>query len=144
MKESNSTVKVCTDTSHQYKKHSLTIPTSLHHNQTIKIFHQNIRSRRNKTNELLCYIQDDPPHILCLTEHHLQYGELASLHIENYTLGAYYCRNTKHKGGVCMFIHKNIPFTCLDIGDYCIDQDIEVCGIQLNQDGDKLCIFSCI
>ena len=62
--------------------------------------------------------------------------------MENYTLGAYYCRNTKHKGGVCMFIHKNIPFTCLDIGNYCIDQDIEVCGIQLNHDGDKLCILA--
>ena len=142
MKQSNCTVKFCTDTSQGYKKHSLNIPNISHHNQTIKIFHQNIRSLRNKTNELLCCIQDDPPHILCLTEHHLQYGELASSHIENYSLGAYYCRNTKHKGGVCIFIQKSIPFTCLDIGNYCIDQDIEVCGIQLNHACDKLCILA--
>ena len=142
MKQSNCTVKFCTDTSQGYKKHSLNIPNISHHNQTINIFHQNIRSLRNKTNELLCCIQDDPPHILCLTEHHLQYGELASSHIENYSLGAYYCRNTKHKGGVCIFIQKSIPFTCLDIGNYCIDQDIEVCGIQLNHACDKLCILT--
>jgi hypothetical protein len=45
-------------------------------------------------------------------------------------------------GGVCMFIQKNIPFTCLEIGNYCKDQDIEICGIQLNHDYDKLCILA--
>jgi len=83
MKQSNSTVILNTDTSHRYKKHSLNIPNILHSNRTIKILHQNFRSLRNKTNELFCCIQDDPPHILCLTEHHLQYSELASSHIEN-------------------------------------------------------------
>jgi exonuclease III len=87
-------------------------------------------------------MQDDSPHILCLTEHHLQYTEQALSHIENYILGAHYCRNTKHMGGVCMFIQKNIPFTCLEIGNYCKDQDIEICGIQLNHDYDKLCILA--
>ena len=142
MKQSNSTVTLNTDTSHRYKKHSMNITNILHHNQTIKIFRQNIRSLRNKTNELFCCIQDDPSHIVCLTEHHLQYSELASSHIENYTLGAHYCRNTKHMGGVCTLIQKNIPFTCLEIGNYCIDQDIEICGIQLNHDCDKLCILA--
>jgi exonuclease III len=104
---------------------------TLHHNQTIKIFHQNIRSLRNKTNELVCCIQDDSPHILCLTEHHLQDSELALSHIENCGLGAHYCRSPKHMGGVFVVIQKNIPFTCLEIGSYCKDQDIETCGIQL-------------
>jgi len=45
-------------------------------NTTLKIFHQNIRSLRNKTNELFCCILEDLPHILCLTKHHLQYSEL--------------------------------------------------------------------
>jgi len=130
MKQSNSTVILNIETSHRYKKHSLNMPNIIHSIQTSKIFHQNIRSLRNKTNELFCCIQDDPPHILCLTEHHLQYSELASSHIENYTVGAHYCRNTKHMGGVCMFIQKNTPFTRLETGNYCIDHDIEICGIQ--------------
>jgi len=88
---------------------------------TLKIFHQNIRSLRNKMNELFCCIQEDSPHILCLTEHHLQHSELVLQHIDNYTLGAYYCRNTKCMGGVCMFVQNNIPFTGLEIGNYCKD-----------------------
>jgi len=41
-----------------------------------------------------------------------------------------------------MFIQKNIPFTCLETGNYCTDQDTEICGIQLNYDHDKLCILA--
>jgi len=93
-------------------------------------------------NELFCCIQEDSPHILCLTKHHLQYSELALQHIDKYTLGAHYCRNTKCMGGVCVFIRSNIPFTGLEIGNYCKDQDIEICGIQLNYDSDKLGILA--
>jgi hypothetical protein len=46
-------------------------------------------------------------------------------------------------GGVYIYIYtKNIPFTCLEIGNYCKDQDIEICGIQLNYEYDKLCILA--
>jgi hypothetical protein len=110
----------------------LSLTHILPHNQYIKIYHQNMRSLRNKTNELLCHLHDDPCHILCLSKHHLHHDELASLCIENCTLGAYYCRKTKHKGGVCMFIHNNITFTILNIDNYCLDQDSEVCAIYLN------------
>ena len=142
LKQSNSITTLNTTASYKYKEHNMNIPNILHYNQTLKIFHQNIRNLRNKTNELLCCIQDDPPHILCFTEHYLQYSELVLSHIENYTLGAHYCRNTKHMGGVCMYIQKNIPFTCLEIRNYCKDQDIEICGIQLNYEYDKLCILA--
>ena len=81
------------------------------------------------------------PHILCLTEDNLQYSELALSHIENYTLGTHYRRNKKTHGR-CLLYTKNIPFTCLEIGDYCKNQDIEIRGIQLNYDYDKLCILA--
>jgi hypothetical protein len=60
----------------------------------------------------------DPPHILCLTEHHLHCDELASLHIENYTFGTYCYRKLKHKGGVCMSVYNSIKFTSLNIDNY--------------------------
>jgi hypothetical protein len=88
----------------------------------------------------LCHLHQDPLHILCLTEHHLHLDELTSLHIDNYVLGAYYCRKTKHKGSVCMFIHNTKKFTTLRIDNYCSDQDIEVCAIHLHCAYDKLCI----
>jgi hypothetical protein len=39
------------------------------------------------------------PHILCLTEHHMKQLELEHFHVENYNLGARYCRKTQEKGG---------------------------------------------
>jgi len=103
--------------------------------QSIKIFHQNIRSLRYKMNELLCHLNSDPPHILCLTEHHLHEEELALLHADDYVLGSCYCRKLKHKGGVCIFVHNSMKFSFLD-------QVCEVCAIHLNSSIDKLCILS--
>ena len=93
-------------------------------------------------NEVLCHLHYDPPHILCLTDHYLPLDELASLLIENYTLGTYYCRKAKHKGGVCMFIHNSIKFITLNIENYCLDQDFEVYAIHLNSVYDKLSILA--
>jgi len=87
-----------------HNNQDLSLTQILQHNQYIKIYHQNSRSWRNKTNELLCNLHDDPCHILCLTEHHLHHDELASLCIENYTLGAYYCRKTK-KQSLCLHVY---------------------------------------
>jgi hypothetical protein len=80
--------------------------------------------------------------MLCLTEHHLHLDVLASLHIDNYMLWAYYCRKTKHKGDVCMYIHNSTKFTILNIDNYSSDQDIEVCNIHLDSVYDKLWILA--
>jgi len=66
-------------------------------------------------NEILCHWHHDPPEILCQTEHHLRDDELVSPHTDIYTLRAYYCRKTKHKSTVCMFIHNSITLTTLNI-----------------------------
>jgi hypothetical protein len=58
------------------------------------------------------------PHILCLTEHHMKQLELEHFHIENYNLGARYCRKTLEKGGVSIFVHKliiSLNFTSFSI-----------------------------
>jgi hypothetical protein len=90
----------------------------------------------------LCHLHHEPPHILCWTEHRLYYEELVSLHIDIYTLGSYYCRKTKHKGSVCMFIHNSITLTVLNIDSYCLDQNTAVCTIYLNSLCDKLYILA--
>jgi len=130
------------NTTEGQNNNDLSLTHILPHKQSIEIYHQNIRSLRNKINEVLCHLHHDTPYILCLTDHHLHLDKLASLHIENYTLGAYYCRKTKHKGAVCMFIHNSIKFTTLSIENYCLDQDSEVCAIHLNSVYDKLCILA--
>jgi hypothetical protein len=42
------------------------------------------------------------------TEHHMKQLELEHIHIENYNLGAGHCRKTLEKGGVSIFVHKNL------------------------------------
>ena len=129
-------------TTEGYNNHDLSLTHILPHKQSIKIYHQNIRSLKNKMNELLCHLHHDPPHILCITEHHLHHDELASLHIQNYTLGAYYYRKSKHKSCVCMSVRNSTKFTSLNINNYYLDQDFEVCAIHLNSVYDKLCILA--
>jgi exonuclease III len=93
-------------------------------NKVLRVFHQNIRGLRNKTNELISSMHSNLPHILCLTEHHMKQLELEHFHIENYNLGARYCRKTLEKGGVSIFVHKNLKFTKINLEDYCKDQDL--------------------
>ena len=41
-----------------------------------------------------------------------------------------------------MFIHNSITFTTLHVDDYCLDQDVEVCAIDLNSLYDELCLVA--
>ena len=93
-------------------------------------------------NELLCHLNHDPPNILRITKHHLRHEELAAFHVENYVLGSSYCRQLKLKGGVCIFVQNNLRFTPLNVDEYCVDQDIEVCAIHLHSTHNKLCILA--
>jgi hypothetical protein len=51
-------------------------PNNFNNSNNFKILHQNIRGIFHKTDELLTSLVDTSPHILCLTEHHLQFDEL--------------------------------------------------------------------
>jgi exonuclease III len=107
-------------------------PISLQSNQILTIFHQNICGLRTKTNEIIGHLSSDLPYTLCFTEHHLSVSEIQSVHIDNYTLGTYYCRSHVQKGGVCIFINNNLISSAINLDKYCIDKDIEACAIQLN------------
>jgi hypothetical protein len=96
-----------------------------------KIFHQNIRGLANKTGELVSHLHPDYPQVLCLTEHHLKDLQLGKIHIDNYKLGAHYCRQTHEKGGIAIFVHNNLEFTNIDIAQHCKEQDIEICALKL-------------
>lgn len=59
-----------------------------------RIFHQNIRGLRNKTCELSSALYPDWPHVICLTEHHLNSLEFENCNIDHYKRGIMYCRKT--------------------------------------------------
>ena len=87
--KSNDTINV----EHTLVKDSSQVPL----NKSLKIFHQNIRGLGKKFNELYCHLHQNLPHILCLSEHHLNESELQMIHLTNYSLGTNYCRKTFSK-----------------------------------------------
>ena len=108
----------------------------------LKILHQNVRSLRNKTSELMAHLHPDLPHILCITEHHLNIMELNHVSFEKYTLGAQFCRTHLKKGGVVMYIHNNISFKTIDLSKFCKEKDIEICGVKLKMKDLSVCILT--
>jgi len=49
---------------------------SILNNKYLTIYHQNVRSLGKKANELLSHVYSDPPHIICITEHHMNLNEI--------------------------------------------------------------------
>jgi len=89
---------------HTLVKDSSQIPQ----NNSLKIFYQKIRGLGNKSNELYCHLHYDRPHILCLSEHRLSESELQLIRLTNYSLGANHCRKNFLKGGVSIFVCRNL------------------------------------
>jgi hypothetical protein len=99
----------------------------------LQIYHQNtqgIQGIQWKTDETLDFLSPALPHVLCFTEHHLNQYETEHLHINNYTLGAKYCRHSSKKGGVCIFVHNGLDLIYTDLEKFSNDQDTEACAIE--------------
>ena len=106
------------------------------------IYHQNIRGLCNKLDELFLSFSDNLPHILCFTEHHLFIDEINSLYINPYNLGTSYCRANHNCAGVSIFVYETIPYSPIDLSNFCHEQDIEICAVKLHLASATLCILS--
>jgi exonuclease III len=98
----------------------------------LKIFHQNVRGLKSEVDELSNSLFPDYPHIMCLTEHHLNDYEIYNLPIDHFKLGSRFCRHEFKNGGVCIFIHEDLEFSTISLDKYCKEKDIEVCAVKLN------------
>ena len=58
----------------------------------LTIYQQNICGLSNKINELLSFLHPYFADVLCLTEHQLKQAQLELAYLDNYHLGAGYCR----------------------------------------------------
>ena len=111
-------------------------------NNSFTIYHQNICGLKSKTDELISSMLPTPPHILCLSEHHLKHTDLDQINIEGFKLCAAYCRQTMKKGGVCIFAQNGLECSKIDANKYCKDQDIEICMLNLNTTSFRLHIMA--
>jgi len=62
--------------------------------------------------------------------------------LTNYSSGANYCRKAFLKGGVSIFVYRNLKYSTINSGEYNIDKAIEACAVHLDSKFDKLCILT--
>ena len=120
-------------TSNRYEYHTQLKPKPTKYTEnSFTIFHQNICGLSNKQEELLHSLTEHPAQIICLTEHHLHDEELEGMSLNQYTLGAKFCRKTHKCGGVCLFIKDNLHFANINMDKYSKEMDIEICTIKIH------------
>lgn len=94
--------------------------TSSAKNEKLNIALLNIRSIRNKLNELEMFVDDlnKKPHIIIITETWLREDELKIFNLKNYqTIGN--CRTIQRGGGILFFIRDTIRFKIIRNEQYC-------------------------
>jgi hypothetical protein len=114
--------------------HSFTYQTSINTNTNT-----NIRGLTHKTGELINALGPEFPHVLCLTEHHINPSETNIM--DHYNLGAIHCRSLS-KGSVCIFVHDSIRYVSINLDRFCLDQIIEICAAELQSAGQHICIVA--
>jgi hypothetical protein len=106
----------------------------------LTIFHQNIRGLGNKMGEFETHVLPLLPQIVCITEHHLSNQEICNISINQYLLGAYYCRSSRKFGGVSIFVHESLTSRNIDVNRYCHNYDLEACALKIKIRSDVYCI----
>jgi exonuclease III len=75
-------------------------------------------------------------------EDHLDYPDSDHTYTEYYSLGAEYCRQALKQVGVCIFVHKKLTFSNVNLNEFCKQQDLEVCAVKLQFPFGNICILS--
>lgn len=98
------------------------------------LVHQNIGGLASKFTEfssLLC-MENINPQFLCFSEHHMSNSNLCFINIKNYNLGASFCHRIYQKGGVCIYVGKDVSYKSLNVTRYCEEKILETCAIQMD------------
>jgi hypothetical protein len=83
----------------------------------------------HKIDKFLISLLHNAPHVLCLTEHHLQ--TVGNVNLGHYTLGAQFCRQTYKQGGVSIYVSNDIQFNTINLDQYNREKDLEICALKI-------------
>jgi exonuclease III len=110
--------------------------------QILKIYHQNICGLEFEFEELLPSLYLDLPDILCISEHHLNSMQIQLISLEEYSLGAEFCRQSFHNGEICVYVNKRYPFSVINIARYCKEKELEAYALKLQLQSINICIIT--
>jgi exonuclease III len=68
--------------------------------------------------------------------------DLLHLTLQGYILGSSFCRKDLQKGGVCIFVRKDLNAIKIDNSHNCTEKDLEICAVELETETSKLIILS--
>ena len=85
------------------------------------LVHQNIRGLSNELTEFISLLsmENINPQFLCFSEHHMLESNLCLINIQHYNLGASFCCQIYQKGGVCIYVRRDIGYKSLNVTRYC-------------------------
>lgn len=95
-----------------------------------------------KFNDLFLDISDYNISFICLTETWFNKSSIDSFHVDGYSLDSYFCRTGTTCGGVAIYTRDGLNVKDLKLNKFCIEKDIEICGISCRADG-RLTIVVC-
>jgi exonuclease III len=120
-------------TLNQNQKHIRNLNRLKTSKKILLFFIKNIRGlNSNKIDELSVSLPTNAPHTICLTEHHLDTYEIDTIILTNYKLESKFCRSTFKNGGACIFTHKSIQSSNINLNEFCIEKDLEIFAIKLH------------
>ena len=106
-------------------------PGSIHKDnnssRNFTIYHQNIRGITSKIDEFQVSLYHNRPQVICLTEHHLKTEEITSTNLNQYKLGAFFCRQKYKGGGVSIYISQSLQCSIINLEKYC-----KICALKIN------------
>jgi hypothetical protein len=68
--------------------------------------------------------------------------ELLHLTLSGYKLGSSFSHKHLQRGGVCIFVHKDLNVNKIDILQNCREKDMEICVVELETGASKLIVLS--
>src|SRR5215469_8276024 len=95
------------------------------------IYNQNIQGIKGKLNEFMITLPEIKPHVVCISEHHLNNLYLNFPSIPSHIPGASYCRTTHKCGGTCIFVHEDVHFQNINLSDHCMEKDLEISALKV-------------
>jgi len=64
-----------------------------------------------------------------------------STSVKYYNLGTKYCTNSHKNGGISIFVNETLLFSTVELNEFCKDQDLEVCAVELHISSFVFCIL---
>ena len=110
---------------------SINIPNDYFSTKKFLLYHQNIRGIYNRIDELQTLLYHNTPQIICLTEHHLKAEEINNTNLDQYKMGASFCRKNFKYVGASIYVSKTLQFSTINLDKYHKEKDLKICALKL-------------